>query len=72
VAIVTHDNGGGFDLVQAAQDAWASSLNFTGDVLTAAVKVVVFLWWLLPVAAIAYAVITVRRRQRSNATAASE
>jgi hypothetical protein len=72
VAIVTHENGGGFDLVRAAQDAWASSLNFTGDVLTAAVKVVVFLWWLLPLAAIAYAVITVRRRQRSDATAASE
>lgn len=67
VSIVTHGNGGGFDLVQAVQDAWASSLNFTGDVLTAAVKVVVFLWWLLPLAAIGYGVLVIRRRQRCNA-----
>ncbi|HEX7101432.1 MAG TPA: DUF4349 domain-containing protein [Nitrolancea sp.] len=72
VSIVTHENGGGFDLVQAVQDAWESSLNFTGGVLTAAVKVVVFLWWLLPLTAIAYGVITVRRRQRNHETAISE
>ena len=67
VAIDTHENGGGFDLAQAVQDAWASSLNFTGDVLTAVVTVVVFLWWLLPLAAIAYVIVTIRRRQRSSA-----
>jgi hypothetical protein len=71
VSIVTHGNGNGFDLAQAVQDAWASSLDFTGDALTAVVKVVVFLWWLVPLAAIGYGVITVRRRRRDRATAIS-
>ncbi|HVX30767.1 MAG TPA: DUF4349 domain-containing protein [Nitrolancea sp.] len=64
VGVVTHEANGGFDLAQAVRDAWASSLNFTGDVLTAVVKVAVFLWWLVPLAAIASGVIAVRRRQR--------
>jgi len=70
VAIVTQGNGGGFDLLQAVQDAWASSLNFTGGVLTTVVKVAVFLWWLLPLAGIAYGIVTIRRR-RNRETAIS-
>lgn len=72
VSIVTHENGGGVDLAQTVQDAWESSLNFTGDVLTAVVKVVVFLWWLIPLAAIGYGVISLRRRQRNRETAVSD
>jgi hypothetical protein len=70
VGIVTHEDKGGFDLVQATEDAWDASLNFTGGVLTAIVKVAVFLWWLVPLAAIGYGVIIVRRRQRGNGGAA--
>jgi hypothetical protein len=72
VGVVTHEANGGFDLVKAIEDAWASSLSFTGGALTAVVKVVVFLWWLVPLAALAYAVLAVRRHQRGNRTAVSE
>ena len=64
VAVLAHQGGNGFDLGRAVEDAWASSLNFTGVVLTAVVKVVVFLWWMLPLATIGYGVVTIRRRQR--------
>jgi len=64
VAIVVHTTGdGGFDLGRAVRSAWDASLRFTGGVLTFAVKAVVFLWWLVPLAVIALGVQAVRRQR---------
>jgi hypothetical protein len=69
VAITVHKNeDGGLDLMQAVSTAWAASLRFTGGVLTNLVKTVVFLWWMVPLAAIAYSLFALRRqRRRQNA-----
>jgi hypothetical protein len=73
VAIVVHqNNNGGFDLGEAVSSAWRSSLRFTGDVLTVGVKVVVFLWWVVPLAAIAFGIFALRRQRRDRAEPSAE
>ncbi len=62
----------GFDLGKAVRDAWNSSLDFTGGVLTALVKVGVFLWWFWPMAIIAGLVALVRRQRRREVASAIE
>jgi hypothetical protein len=41
-------------------------LRFTGAGLTYVVKAVVFLWWVVPLAAIAFGVIALRRQRRHH------
>ncbi len=71
VAIETKSTSG-FDLGKAVHDAWKASLDFTGGVLTALVKVGVFLWWFWPLAVIGGAVAMVRRQRRRTLTSTIE
>ncbi len=62
----------GFDLGKAVRDAWNASLDFTGGVLTALVKVGVFLWWFWPLALIGAVATWIRRQRRRTVTTTIE
>ncbi len=75
VALEAPTKKSGFDLPRAVHDAWKSSLQFTGGIATALVKVGVFLWWFWPVVVLAVVVMVIRRNRRrgnpNNAVSAS-
>ena len=58
-------------LVRAARGAWLASLAVVEGAATVAVQVVVFLWWLVPLGLLGYAVARVVRRDRRGPAAAT-
>ena len=57
-------------LVRATQGAWLASLAVVEGTATVVVQVVVFLWWLVPLGLLGYAVARVVRRDRPEPAAA--
>ena len=61
-----------WDPLASAQLAWQSSLSFISRAIDVLVVLVVFLWWVFPLAGIVWAVWRWRRRRRTRSTTAVE
>jgi hypothetical protein len=51
---VAKAEGGGIDIGREASEAWEASLEFLGGIAAGVVAVVVFAWWTLPLAVLAW------------------